>query len=131
MGRAYGPIRSRSTRTSADGRQRHRRSISARHESVRLRESDAMTTDAPRSLDLLDGRWYATQPYEDWTWLREHAPAYWDPVNEVWAITRYDDVLAIEKDPPRVGCASTTKPNSLSGSPAEISVHESPESSER
>lgn len=58
-----------------------------------------MTTDAPRSLDLLDGRWYATQPHEDWTWLREHAPAYWDPVNEVWAITRYEDVLAIEKDP--------------------------------
>lgn len=58
-----------------------------------------MTTDAPRSLDLLDGRWYATQPWEDWTWLREHAPAYWDPVNEVWAISRYADVLAIEKDP--------------------------------
>ncbi|MFM8862927.1 MAG: cytochrome P450 [Acidimicrobiia bacterium] len=58
-----------------------------------------MTTDAPRSLDLLDGRWYATQPYEDWTWLREYAPAYWDPTNEVWAITRYEDVLAIEKDP--------------------------------
>jgi cytochrome P450 family 142 subfamily A polypeptide 1 len=58
-----------------------------------------MTTDTPRSLDLLDGRWYATQPYEDWTWLREHAPAYWDPTNEVWAITRYEDVLAIEKDP--------------------------------
>ena len=58
-----------------------------------------MTTEAPRSIDLLDGRWYATQPYDDWTWMREHAPAYRDPVNEVWAITRYDDVLAIEKDP--------------------------------
>ncbi|MBM3659809.1 MAG: cytochrome P450 [Actinobacteria bacterium] len=58
-----------------------------------------MTTDTHRSIDLLDGRWYATQPYDDWTWMREHAPAYWDPVNEVWAFTRYDDVLAIEKDP--------------------------------
>lgn len=58
-----------------------------------------MTTEAHRSIDLLDGRWYASQPYDDWAWMREHAPAYWDPVNEVWAITRYDDVLAIEKDP--------------------------------
>ena len=31
--------------------------------------------------------------------MREHAPAYWDAKNEVWALTRYDDVLAVEKDP--------------------------------
>lgn len=58
-----------------------------------------MTTETHRSIDLLDGHWYASQPYDDWTWLREHAPVYRDPVNEVWAITRYEDVLAIEKDP--------------------------------
>ena len=58
-----------------------------------------MTTREHRSLDLLDGRWYSTQPWDDWTWLREEAPAYWDPTNEVWAISRYEDVLAIEKDP--------------------------------
>ena len=58
-----------------------------------------MTDIAPRSIDLLDGRWYASQPHDDWTWMREHAPMYRDPINDVWAITRYDDVLAIEKDP--------------------------------
>ena len=52
-----------------------------------------------REFDLLDGRWYAGQPYADWAWMREHAPAYWDAANQVWAITRYDDVLRIEKDP--------------------------------
>ena len=57
-----------------------------------------MTTEN-RSIDLLDGHWYASQPYDDWAWMRENAPVYWDPTNEVWAITRYDDVLAIEKDP--------------------------------
>ena len=49
-------------------------------------------------LDLLDGRWYAGQPFADWAWMRDHAPAYWDARNEVWALTRYDDVLAAEKD---------------------------------
>jgi cytochrome P450 family 142 subfamily A polypeptide 1 len=52
-----------------------------------------------REFDLLDGRWYASQPYDDWAWMREHAPAYWDARNQVWAFTRYADVLAIEKDP--------------------------------
>ena len=52
-----------------------------------------------RELDLLDGGWYASQPYDDWAWMREHAPVYWDAKNEVWALTRYDDVLAVEKDP--------------------------------
>jgi cytochrome P450 family 142 subfamily A polypeptide 1 len=52
-----------------------------------------------RRFGLVDGRWYATQPFEDWAWMREHAPAYWDATNEIWAFTRYDDVLAAEKDP--------------------------------
>ena len=50
------------------------------------------------TFDLLDGDWYAAQPHDDWSWMREHAPAYWDERNEVWALTRYADVLAIEKD---------------------------------
>ncbi len=51
-----------------------------------------------REFDLLDGGWYASQPFDDWAWMREHAPAYWDARNEVWALTRYDDVLAVEKN---------------------------------
>jgi cholest-4-en-3-one 26-monooxygenase len=52
-----------------------------------------------RSFDLLDGGWYAAQPHDDWAWMREHMPVYWDAENEVWALTRYHDVLAVEKDP--------------------------------
>ncbi len=51
-----------------------------------------------KEFDLLDGHWYAGQPFADWAWMREHAPAYWDAKNEVWALTRYHDVLAVEKD---------------------------------
>jgi cytochrome P450 family 142 subfamily A polypeptide 1 len=58
--------------------------------------------------DLLDGRWYAGQPYADWAWMRENAPAYWDATNEVWALTRYHDVLAVEKDP--IGFSSHRAP---------------------
>jgi cytochrome P450 len=25
-----------------------------------------------RASDLVDGRWYAAQPFDDWAWMREH-----------------------------------------------------------
>jgi cholest-4-en-3-one 26-monooxygenase len=49
-------------------------------------------------IDLLDGHWWEHEPHEAWTWMREHAPVYWDEANETWAVTRYHDVLAVEKD---------------------------------
>lgn len=51
-----------------------------------------------KEYDVLDGHWYAGQPFGDWAWMRDHEPAYWDAKNEVWALTRYHDVLAVEKD---------------------------------
>ena len=50
-----------------------------------------------RSIDLLDGKWYADGPYEDYAWMRDHAPLYWDPINELWGVSRHSDVLEIEK----------------------------------
>jgi cytochrome P450 family 142 subfamily A polypeptide 1 len=50
-------------------------------------------------LNLLDGQWYADDPHAVWTWMRREAPVYWDEQAEVWGIARYEDVLAIEKDP--------------------------------
>jgi len=58
-----------------------------------------MTHVTRDDIDLLDGEWYARQPFEQWAWMRDNAPAYWDEANQVWGITRYDDVLAFEKDP--------------------------------
>ena len=29
-----------------------------------------------------------TEPHDDWTWLREHAPVYYDAKSDVWAITQ-------------------------------------------
>ena len=48
-------------------------------------------------IDLLDGDWYAGGPYADYAWMRENAPLYWDPLNELWGVSRYADVVEIEK----------------------------------
>jgi len=64
-----------------------------------------------REIDLLDGGWYASQPFADWAWMREHAPAYWDEKNETWALTRHADVLAVEKDPTTFSSQRAPRPH--------------------
>ena len=52
----------------------------------------------PRPLDILDGDFYVDgDMYAKYAWLREHAPCHWDDVNELWVITRYDDIVGVEK----------------------------------
>jgi len=52
----------------------------------------------PRPLDILDGDFYVDDPYSRYAWLRQHSPVHWDDINELWCISRYDDIVAIEKD---------------------------------
>ncbi len=52
----------------------------------------------PRPLDVLDGDFYVNDPYPRYGWLREHSPLLWDDVNELWVVTRYDDIVEIEKN---------------------------------
>jgi cytochrome P450 family 142 subfamily A polypeptide 1 len=70
-----------------------------------------MTQVVRDDIDLLDGNWYANQPYEQWAWMREHAPVYHDEPNDVWGIALYDDVLAIEKDPKTFSSARAPRPH--------------------
>ncbi len=49
-----------------------------------------------RDIDLLDGAFYVNEPYETYAWMRDHAPAYWDSINELWGISRYADIVEIE-----------------------------------
>ena len=55
-----------------------------------------MSTET-RVIDLLDGEFYVNDPYPTYAWMRANAPAYWDPINELWGISRYDDLVEIEK----------------------------------
>ncbi len=48
-------------------------------------------------VNVLDPQFYV-DPFEDYRWLREEAPVYWDPVQKLWAISRHADVVAVERD---------------------------------
>ncbi len=52
---------------------------------------------APGDIDLLDGDFYVNDPYSTYAWLREHAPLYWDATNQLWGVSRYDDIVDVEK----------------------------------
>ena len=58
-----------------------------------------MTTTGPVTgpVDLLDGDMYAAGAWPVYEWLRANDPVHWDPVNELWGITKYDDIVEIEK----------------------------------
>ena len=63
----------------------------------------------PRPLDILDGDFYVNDPYSRYAWLRENSPCHWDDINELWVLTRYDDIVAVEKDKRRFISSDRTK----------------------
>ena len=50
-----------------------------------------------RVIDLLDGDFYVDDPYAAYRWMRESAPVYWDAINELWGVSRYDDIVDVER----------------------------------
>ena len=50
-----------------------------------------------REIDILDGHFYIDDPYASYAWMRANAPVYWDATNELWCISRYDDIVEIER----------------------------------
>ncbi len=50
-----------------------------------------------RVIDLLDGDFYVDDPYAAYRWMRESAPVYWDTTNELWGVSRYDDIVDVER----------------------------------
>jgi cytochrome P450 family 142 subfamily A polypeptide 1 len=63
------------------------------------------------AIHLLDGHFYAGDPHPRFTWMREHAPVYWDAEGGVWGIARYDDVLAVSRDPQTFCSGQSSRPD--------------------
>lgn len=70
-----------------------------------------MSITEPRQVNLLDPDFYAGDPYPAFAWLRDEAPLYWDSVNELWGVSRYRDVLAVERDTRRYSSARGSRPH--------------------
>ncbi len=67
-----------------------------------------MAISAP--VDLLDPDLYDGDPTDTYRWLRQNDPVHWDPVNQLWGISRHADIVAIERHPARWSSAAGTRP---------------------
>ena len=76
----------------------------------------------PRPLDILDGDFYVNDPYSRYAWLRENSPCHWDDINELWVLTRYDDIVAVEKDKRRFISSDREKGGYRPNIPADQSI---------
>jgi cholest-4-en-3-one 26-monooxygenase len=61
-------------------------------------------------VNLLDGGFYAGDPYPTYRRLRDEAPVYRDAVNGIWGVSRYHDIVDIEKDTVRYTSSHGSRP---------------------
>ncbi len=71
-----------------------------------------MSTDQTSTVEVnvLDPQFYV-DPWDAYRWLRDEAPAYWDPVQRLWAISRHEDVVMVEKDTQRYSSSPGSRPH--------------------
>jgi cytochrome P450 len=80
-------------------------------------------TEPPARLNLTDPELYSHgNPYDAWRWLREHDPVHWHPAAELpgfWALTKYDDIRAVYRDPATFSsaCGILLRPESYGSDP--------------
>ena len=56
-----------------------------------------METPAPPfDIDVRDPRFY-DDPWDAYRWLRGNAPLWWDARNELWVVSRHEDVSHISR----------------------------------
>ncbi|NCY16618.1 MAG: cytochrome P450 [Actinobacteria bacterium] len=49
------------------------------------------------SINLLDPGFYV-DPWDAYRWLRANDPVHWDPIHRIWGISRYADIVEVEKN---------------------------------
>jgi cytochrome P450 family 142 subfamily A polypeptide 1 len=62
------------------------------------------------TVNVLDPQFYV-DPWSAYRWLRDEAPVFWDPVQRIWAISRYEDVLTVERDGARYSSFNGSRPH--------------------
>ena len=51
-------------------------------------------------INLLDPQFYV-DPWDAYRWMRENEPVFWDPVQKLWGVSRFEDLMYVEKHPER------------------------------
>ncbi|OXM60448.1 cytochrome P450 [Amycolatopsis vastitatis] len=68
-------------------------------------------SDGAPDVSLLDGAFYAGDPYPAFAWLRRNQPVYRDSRSGVWGVTRYHDIKAVAAAPALFSNAEGIRPD--------------------
>ena len=63
----------------------------------------------PFEIDILDPRFY-DDPWDAYRWLRKTAPLWWDARNELWVVSRHEDVSHISRNQDLYSAAQGVRP---------------------
>jgi len=63
----------------------------------------------PQDIDVLDPRFY-DDPWEAYRWLRANSPLWWDARNELWVVSRHEDVSHISRHQELYSAAQGVRP---------------------
>ncbi|HKY16315.1 MAG TPA: cytochrome P450 [Microthrixaceae bacterium] len=66
-------------------------------------------------IDLLNGHLYAADPTPTYRWLRHNAPIYHDDINDLYGVTRYRDIVSVEKQSTRYSNRNAYRPLPMGG----------------
>jgi len=62
-------------------------------------------------IDILDADMWARGPWEEFRWLRKNDPVHWDEKNQLFVISKYDDLVYISKNAQLFCSGEGTRPN--------------------
>ncbi|MBA2281841.1 MAG: cytochrome P450 [Actinomycetota bacterium] len=79
---------------------------------------------ATTAIDILDPRLY-DDPWETYRWLRNEAPVWWDAKNELWVLSKHEDVSHVSRHAPRYSAAQGVRP--VIAAPMSIITMDDPE----
>lgn len=65
---------------------------------------------ADRTIDILDPRLY-DDPWDTYRWLRDHDPIHYDAANDLYVVSRHEDVSTISRNQERYSAAQGVRPN--------------------
>src|SRR5690606_25203112 len=74
-----------------------------------LAEGTTAHARPPFDIDVLDPRFY-DDPWEPYRWLRANAPLWWDARNELWVVSRHEDVSHISRNQELYSAAQGVRP---------------------
>jgi cytochrome P450 family 142 subfamily A polypeptide 1 len=60
-------------------------------------------------IDILDPRFY-DDPWDGYRWLRNNDPIHWDAANELWVVSKHEDVSHVSRHQERYSAAQGVRP---------------------